>query len=773
MVNEFPLLRLYAEFLLKNHLDDLTKYAISKAKELQLPALKLLSNLSEEDLFSLSKTRLSDQVLIPIIQGNFKKKIQERIKEWKSKAILIPKENLKISDITGIHNVRKFSFFEFMKFYNYTKEEGILLVKEIEKYFSIDNIELELQAYEELQKSELIEKKEILDGILKNMPVIVTRIDKNGNILHSSGSGLKLLGLDDHHLTNTNLFDQFPNSENTRKAILGSPQSFPGKAHAADGSIRYYQTYFMPEENGALGFSLDITKEKIAEERYKLLVNGIKDYAIFFLDQEGNILTWNKGAERLKGYSEEEIIGKNFSLFYPKEAIEKGYPQYELEQAKKLGKYEDESLRLRKDGSVFFANVIITALYNEDKKLMGFSKIIRDLTEEKEIEEKLRGSEERHRLLIEVVKDYAIFMLDPDGKIILWNEGAKRLLGYTEKEITGKKFSVFYPKNKQESHYPEYELKEAIKEGRYEDEGIRIRKDGSQFYANVVITSLFDKNKKLLGFSKIIRDLTEKRKAEEALYKLNTELEERVKKRTDDLSKSVAELKRINNDLDNFIYTASHDLKAPISNIEGLLTGLYEELTDMGINNQNIRIFKEMISQSVEKFQETIKDLTEISKAQKNVGGDNEEIDLPELIEDIKISIIDIIHKNEGAIISDLADCRKVIFVKKNLKSILYNLITNSIKYRSPDRKPVVIISCSKEKDYFVITVADNGLGIKSEYQDKMFTMFKRFHDHVEGTGIGLYIVKKIIENAGGKIEVESEEDKGSTFKIFLPLLHL
>jgi PAS domain S-box-containing protein len=761
--------RSYAEFLLKNHLDDLAKETIIKARESQLPVLKLFAHLSDEELFQRSKIGYKDDVLIPIIEGRFLKKVREGINSWKANAILIPKEELEIADITGIYNIRKSCFFEFLKFYNYSKEEGILLIQEIEKCFDI-SIDMGLKAYEEIQRKDLTEKNEILNGILNNIPVIITQIDKQGNILKSIGSGLKLLGLDNHQLTNTNLFNHYPQAENTRKAIQGARQTFTGKARAVSGETRYYQSYFIPEENGALGFSIDITKEKVAEERYRILVEGIKDYAIFFLDPEGTIRTWNEGGKRLEGYEEDEIIGKNISIFYLKEAVEQGFPKYELEQAKKLGRFEDEGISVRKDGSSFHSNIITTPIYNDEKELVGFSKITRDLTEKKAIEEALIKNEERHRLLIEAVTDYAIFMLDQNGIIESWNEGARRLMGYSENEIKGKHFSIFYPEEKRESNYPGYELEQAKKVGRFEDEGERVRKDGSRFYANVIITGMYDKNKKLIGFSKITRDLTEKRKAEDILRRMNAELEKRVEERTNELSKNVAELKKLNNDLDNFIYTASHDLKAPISNIEGLLSGLYDELDEQGRNNPNIMDIKEMINVSVKKFQETIKDLSEIAKAQKSMGGDIEEIDLLEMIEDIKISIFEFIHQNEGTVISDVQNCRKVFFVRKNLKSILYNLISNGIKYRAPDRKPVVTVSCAKEGDYVVLDVKDNGLGIKAEYQNTMFGMFKRFHTHIEGTGVGLYIVKKIIENAGGKIEVESEENKGSVFKVFLPV---
>ena len=283
---------------------------------------------------------------------------------------------------------------------------------------------------------------------------------------------------------------------------------------------------------------------------------------------------------------------------------------------------------------------------------------------------------------------------------------------------------------------------------------------------------MYDTDKNLIGFSKITRDLTERKRYEESLQKMNSDLEKKVTERTEELSETIDELKRINNDLDNFIYTASHDLKAPVSNIEGLIIGLFDELGQQTVNKSSLDHFKQMIEASILRFQATIRDLTEIAKIQKGTKDNVEDVDLNELLEDIKISIGQLIAQSGAEIRTDLSECVKIKFVRKNLKSIFYNLISNSIKYQRLDRKPVITIKCTVEKGYIAITFTDNGLGIKTENQDKIFTMFKRFHDHVEGTGIGLYIVKRIIENSGGKIEVNSLEGVGTVFKVYLPIIY-
>ncbi|MDB5338908.1 MAG: putative histidine kinase, hybrid [Planctomycetaceae bacterium] len=255
-------------------------------------------------------------------------------------------------------------------------------------------------------------------------------------------------------------------------------------------------------------------------DQLRLLIQGTTDYAIFMLDPQGRVVTWNAGAERFKGYTAQEIIGQHFTKFYPQEAIDRGWPVYELKIATSEGRFEDEGWRVRKDGTQFWANVVITALRDEQGQLRGFSKVTRDLTERKRIEETLRRSEERFRLLVEGAKDYAIFLLDPQGHVASWNSGAERIKQYKSEEIIGQHFSRFYPQESLDRGWPGHELIVATAEGSFEDEGWRVRKDGTQFWANVVITALKDEHGQLLGFSKITRDMSERKLAEENARRL-------------------------------------------------------------------------------------------------------------------------------------------------------------------------------------------------------------------------------------------------------------
>ena len=268
---------------------------------------------------------------------------------------------------------------------------------------------------------------------------------------------------------------------------------------------------------------LDKQRAKQEADQLRLLVHGTADYAIFMLDPQGHVVSWNAGAERIKQYRAEEIVGQHFTRFYPPDAIERGWPAHELKVAAAEGRFEDEGWRLRKDGSRFWANVVLTALRDEKGNLQGFSKVTRDLTARKQAEESLRRSEERFRLLVEGAKDYAIFLLDPQGNIASWNPGAERIKQYKADEIIGQHFSRFYPQEAIDRGWPAHELKVAAAEGRFEDEGWRLRKDGTQFWANVVITALYDEAGDFRGFSKITRDLTERKRSEENARRLAEE----------------------------------------------------------------------------------------------------------------------------------------------------------------------------------------------------------------------------------------------------------
>jgi hypothetical protein len=270
-----------------------------------------------------------------------------------------------------------------------------------------------------------------------------------------------------------------------------------------------------------------------ADEPFRLLVESVRDYAIFMLDTEGTIRSWNPGARNIKGYDAGEIIGRHFSVFYPREAVESRHPWRELQIARKVGRFEEEGWRLRKDGSRFWANVVISRVNDDEGRHIGFAKVTRDLTARKAAEEALRESEERFRLMVESVQDYAIFVLDPRGRIRSWNRGAERIKGYTSEQIIGKHFSIFYTDDARAIGHPEWELAVAARDGRYQEEGWRVRSDGGLFWANVVITALFAPDGTLVGYAKVTRDLTERKKAEESLRENEARLTRIVASATD------------------------------------------------------------------------------------------------------------------------------------------------------------------------------------------------------------------------------------------------
>jgi PAS domain S-box-containing protein len=355
-----------------------------------------------------------------------------------------------------------------------------------------------------------------------------------------------------------------------------------------------------------------------------------------------------------------------------------------------------------------------------------------------------------------------------------FNQDPQELLGRTVREVAGEKAYAGVKKY----------IEQALSGEKVTFEAMMPYRDNLVKYIRTSYVP--DKQQgEVVGFFTLGMDITDQRKSEEKLQFLTRELaaanqelrvaNEQVQATNEELARSNRELTRINEelgrtnvDLDNFIYTASHDLKAPIANIEGFLSALDRRLRPESHQDETVQQIFQMLNGSVNRFKTTIRDLTDVAKISKGDSGDADSLPLAGVLEEVLEDLRPQIQESQARLEIRL-DCQMVHFSRKNLKSILYNLLSNALKYRSPDRLPVVTIHCRKQDHYNVLSVQDNGLGIDMRQEEKLFALFKRLHSHVEGTGIGLYIVKRIIENAGGKIEVESKVGAGSTFKVFFP----
>jgi PAS domain S-box-containing protein len=510
-------------------------------------------------------------------------------------------------------------------------------------------------------------------------------------------------------------------------------------------------------------------------DAFRLLVDSTLDYAIFMLTPEGFVSSWNRGAQRLKGYTPDEIIGQHFSVFYTAEARAMRWPQHELEVATREGRFEDDGWRLRKDGSRFWANVVITALRDTDGTLIGFGKVSRDLTERRAAEQHLRESEERFRLIIESTIDYAIFMLDPDGCVATWNPGAQRIKGYTADEIIGRHFSVFYPPDANERGWPAYELQEATRTGRFEDEGWRLRKDGSRFWANVVISALRDNDGSLRGFAKVTRDMSDRKAHEQRIELLRQELEVRVV----ELATTNRELAQKTAENESFVYSVSHDLRSPLVNLQGFsheltLTSanlealLSEPAVPPDIRDRGMSILSGEFAESIGFIRNAVRHLGNIIDGLLRLSRLGrveyqwQSVDLSAII----ANLLGAMHTSivtSGARI-EVAPLPLVEGDRNAIGQVFANLIGNALKSFDDNRPGVITISASDD-DPPVFAIADNGIGIAPQHQRKLFQVFQQVHDTPRrGEGMGLAIVRRIVERHGGRIWLDSTPGVGTTF---------
>jgi PAS domain S-box-containing protein len=565
---------------------------------------------------------------------------------------------------------------------------------------------------------------------------------------------------------------------------------------------------------------------------YRLLVESVQDYAIFALDRDGRILTWSAGAARLKGYARTEVVGRHFSIFYTPEDAKAGRPERELEVATGAGRVEDEGWRVRKDGTRFWASVVITALRDELGSLVGFAKVTRDLTERRRNEEVLRESEERFRLLVDSVRDYAIFMLDPEGQVATWNAGAERIKGYQPEEIVGRHFSIFYPEDKVAESFPQHVLEVAAREGRFEDEGWRVRKDNSRFWANVVITALRNAKEELIGFAKVTRDLTERRAAEEQARRLAAEeaarteaerqseelrlLNEQLQNQAIELEQQTEEAQSLAEELEQtteelqdalvdandtraaaerlradaeaasrakteFLTMMSHELRTPLNAIAG-----YTQLLDMGLRGPvtaEQRVDLERIQRSRLHLTGLINEV--LSYARLEAGAVTYDIQ-PTLIADVVAAAAPLVEPQRAA--KRLAlDVRLPEFAgrpplyvladRDKLQQVLLNLLSNAVKFTPADgRVTVELLDEPNERGMAVLRLADTGRGIPEDKLEAIFEPFvqvgRSLSSPGEGTGLGLAISRDLARGMGGDIRAESQPGIGSTFTLTLPRVY-
>jgi PAS domain S-box-containing protein len=503
-------------------------------------------------------------------------------------------------------------------------------------------------------------------------------------------------------------------------------------------------------------------KVSAGSDHLQLLIDAVVDYAIYMIGPQGQVMSWNSGARRLKGYGPEEIIGQSFSKFYTLEDQAAGIPDKALATARAEGRFHAEGWRVRKDGTRFWASVVIDAIKDESGKLIGFAKVTRDFTERQLAQTALLESERRYRRLVESVVDYAIFQLDLDGIVVTWNVGAQRIKGYSAEEIIGQHFSRFYTEEDRAADVPAHALETAKTKGKFESEGWRVRKDGAKFWALVIIDAMYDEDRNLIGFAKVTRDMTERHETQEALKNTQQQLAASQKmEAVGQLSGGIA-----------------HDF----NNLMMIVLGNLETVQRHAQRIPNAPNMKRALSNAVRGAQRAAALTSRLLAFSRRQPLDPKPIDVNKFI----TGSAEFLQRSLGETVQIEAVGGAGLWTieadANHLESALVNLAINARDAMPKGGKLTIEASNSfadaayvrtnpevSEGQYVAICVSDTGVGMTPDIVARVFEPFFTTKEAGQGTGLGLSQVYGFVKQSGGHVKIYSEPGQGTTVKMYFP----
>lgn len=785
----------YAKFLLENKLKEWSVEQLKLSRENKLPLLKYLKKFSEEELIE-SGIKTTAELLSSCAENKINEYINHSTEKWLNNQLpFITKDQINAEDVTLFSYIRRKLFRHFITSYTKDAELAVKILHETD-LFTVKSDSIAFKTIFNMQRNMFSQAQSLAQIGNWQWNMKTQKINWSDEIYNiyelepKSELSFEKISAYNHPEDKDSISTHLQSSAETLQ-----PHDFYYRIILKDGRQKILQakgevkqnTNGMPGE--MFGTVQDVTEQKQKEkelEESRKFVERITDVSpciiTVYNTNTNKYIFLNKATEALLGYTIEEFLqkGRNFfySLIHPDdiafikeknlELIKEGNFLNEPAEIVKDFKYRIK----HKDNNYRWLHTFIT-IFNRDKnnKVEDILNISVDVTESHlltlklaAINEEIKQRETEHQRMINEIEDYAILMIDRNGVIQNWNKGAEKIKGYSADEIIGKNFRLFYRKEDQERKLPESLLDEAVRTGKANHEGWRVRKDGTTFWGNIVITALHDENNNVIGFTKVTRNLTDKKIAEDQLK----DYARRIEKHNE-------ELQKINVDLDSFTYMASHDLQEPLRKIK-TFCNLIETKSGINFNEETTAYFSRIVA-AVSRMQNLIDSLLNYSRTTSA-----EKIfiptDLNNVVEEVKKELSEIIAEKNVKITHGYLPVIKVMPLQ--FQQLLLNIISNAIKYSKADVPPVIHITAEQfseksedeTKMFNKISITDNGIGFEQKYAENIFKLFQRLHGRAEysGTGVGLAICKKIVENHNGIITAVSEPGKGATFIITLPV---